>query len=996
MTFFNILVNGAQLTPPNVAASDISYFIEAENELMPGTGMGYYQMIGNINADGTTPAENIDKSTSYIDVVYGITIGIDFDDFGGTQDISPTAFSLRATFKYRAPNGVEYTTTKTFAKNGWSYNNVEEIDFDVPTVAPAVFAMTAPDTAYCVGQETTVPITYENGTVSSASVANVIPTPATGSVTMAGDYSFTASANVPAGVYKVCLAASDGTNSALDTATLTVKAPPTFPTLPILTDACEGATVDITGGLTAPSGLTYSYLDASGAVVPSPTTYTPASDGEFSFSIVVDSTGGCSDTTGTYTLTVNPKPDAPTLAAQQDCETVNLYDAVTVVAGNTYEYRLSTNSTYAALTDPTNITTKGATTYYVRAVSGDACSSDSSSVDVTIYGLPTLPSVSNLPAVCEGATVDITGGLTAPSGLTYSYLDASGTPVSSPTTYTPASAGTYSFRIAVDSTATGCKDTTSTYTLTVNPKPDAPSLAKTTLTDCETVNLYTALDVSETGNYQYRISTGSYATLNNPTNITTAGTTNYYIREVSNGCYSDSVEVEVKVNTLPVFTALANGNNPESITEGQSITLTVGSASSDSIKYVWSAIGAAPTPSVTTPQYAPASSGLSSNLTEASYRYVATGTDTTGCVSSDTVAITVGAPVPNPTLAMVTGDTICLGGELNLVATYANLKAATQYKLKWDIDGDLTGLSLALETVSGSDGSVTLDVSAAGLGVGEYTVTAELLQSDGVTSLNPVAQATYKVKVNDLPAAPTLATSTLTACESVDLYSALTPVGGIAYKYKKDGDVNYTALTSPTNVKVTDTYYIWAVNTAGCMSADSAEVGVTIYGLPTLPTVSNLPAVCEGVTVDISATQSASLNYVYLDVTSGTPVVVGTPEAYTPASAGTYSFRIAVDSAATSCKDTTVVYTLTVNPKPSTPTVDAEIDGCVSVNLYSALTPVGGKTYQYRISTGSYTTLNNPTNITTAGTTTYYIREVSNGCYSDSVEVEVKVNTLPV
>ncbi|GAB3303151.1 T9SS type A sorting domain-containing protein [Hymenobacter tenuis] len=133
------------------------------------------------------------------------------------------------------------------------------------------------------------------------------------------------------------------------------------------------------------------------------------------------SNAACASATASRSLTINPLPTLTTkpLAA---CEgsTVNLNSGVTSYTGTLSFYTDAARTTL--VTDPTQAAL-GAT-YYVKAVSADACESYATIV-VTKNALPKL--TTKPLSACAGFTVDLNEGVTEYTGTLYFYTNAART-----------------------------------------------------------------------------------------------------------------------------------------------------------------------------------------------------------------------------------------------------------------------------------------------------------------------------------------------------------------------------------------------------------------------------------------------------------------------------------------------------------------------------------------------------------------------------------------
>jgi gliding motility-associated-like protein len=340
-------------------------------------------------------------------------------------------------------------------------------------------------------------------------------------------------------------------------------------------DPITNITVNVTG--TGPWTINYtldgSAQTASGSSSPISLGNTP---GVYVLTGVQDAL--CSNTaSGTQTITVNPTP-VITLTPT-DPATCNGSDGSILVSGTgtgnvIWSGTSSSNANGVSLNYTISNLTAG--TYDVYFVDG-ATGCQSATVSTTLLNAngPTL-TVSNPPAVCSPATVDLTASASTDIGTISYYTDPTYTTlVSDPTAV---GAGTY--YVVADNA--GCTDE-GTITVVVNPTPVAdPSTTTPVLCAGETVVL-NATSVTG-GTYSWSGPNSFVSTTQDPqiTNATTAASGTYTLTVTANGCTSAPATVDVLVNPIPVATA---GTTTPSVCVGADIALT-GNATSGT--YSWS------------------------------------------------------------------------------------------------------------------------------------------------------------------------------------------------------------------------------------------------------------------------------------------------------------------------------------------------------------------------------------------------------------------------
>ncbi|WP_438972235.1 LamG-like jellyroll fold domain-containing protein, partial [Polaribacter sp.] len=205
-----------------------------------------------------------------------------------------------------------------------------------------------------------------------------------------------------------------------------------------------------------------------------------------------------------------------------------------------------------------------------------------------------------------------------------------------------------------------------------------------------------------------------------------------------------------------------------------------------------------------------------------------------------------------------------------------------------------------------------------------------------------------------------------------------------------DASGNITANAEGTAV-ITYTY------TYNSCSYESTKT-VTVNALPSLPTVSDI-SYCEGETASALTATAATGHTLqwYTAATGGT--ASATAPTPTTTSAGTTTYYVSQVNDTTGCESDRASITVTVNALPSLPTV-SDVSYCEGETA-SALTATAatGHTLQwYTAATGGTSQTSITPSTTSAGTTSYYVSQVNDttGCESDRATITVTVNELPV
>jgi len=263
----------------------------------------------------------------------------------------------------------------------------------------------------------------------------------------------------------------------------------------------------------------------------------------------------------------------------------------------------------------------------IYGVNGGCVSASRTPVTVTVNPSPTVAVAGGTAAICAGSSVT----LTASGATSYSWSNGALTSTIAPT---PTTSTSYT----VIGTSAGCS-TSVVKNVTVNPIPTVAVSGSTLICGTGT-NILTA-----SGANTYSWSTGA---LTASISASPSVTTNYTVigtNTLGNCTSTQTLALVVSTNpTVAVAGAVV-------ICNGQTTTLTASGAST----YSWN--NGAVTAAV----------ALSPTATTA---YTVVGTNTAGCAGANMQTITVN---PSPTVSVVGGQTICLGGQTaSLSASGAN------------------------------------------------------------------------------------------------------------------------------------------------------------------------------------------------------------------------------------------------------------------------------------------------------------------------------------
>jgi hypothetical protein len=375
------------------------------------------------------------------------------------------------------------------------------------------------------------------------------------------------------------------------------------------------------------------------------------------------------------------------------------------------------------------------------------------------------------------------------------------------------------------------------------------------------------------------------------------------------GCkYTDSATITV--HALPTVTAAAKPS--AKICTGDYISLHGAGAST----YSWSNAVSDGSP------FVPTTGGM----------YSVTGTDTNGCVNTDSISITVNS-LPVVSASVSPSAVICSGTPVTLTGS-----GAASYS--WS-------------------GSVTDGVNFIPSSGNTYIVTGT--DSNGCSSTDSI-----QITVNPLPAISINASPTSAVCKGDTV--VLTGKGGLTYAWS--GGISNAVPFIPAASGI---YLVEGTDSNGCVNRDSIIItlNVTSVGISVVPSA----AVCTGTPVTLIATGATSYSW-----KSG--ILNGIP--FTPLQTAEY---IVTGTDTNGCSDTAFIK-LIVHPLPGVSvTVDPAATICRGTEV--TLSATGAVTYSW---TGNVT---NSVPFAPSATNTYFVTGTdSNGC-TDTSSVMVTVNLQP-
>lgn len=648
---------------------------------------------------------------------------------------------------------------------------------------------------------------------------------------------------------------------------------------------CSG-TVDITAaavtsGSTNTGTLTY-WTDLSATTSLS----NPNAIGTAGTYYIQATNNGCTDiaaVTVSFASTANLIITNPVAVCSPN--TVDL-TAASVTSGSTGVGTLSYWTNLAAtnpLSNPNAVATSG--TYYIQTVSGGC--SDIEPVVVTVNASPNLI-ITNPAAVCQPNTVDVTAasvtsGSTGAGTLTY-WTDIDATvSLSNPDVVN--AGGTY----YIQSTAGSCSDIEA-VTVTINTTPVLTITTPVAVCSPNTIDLTDpAVTAGSTGGgtLSYWTNAGATTILSNPNAVATSGT--YYIQS-ANGACTDIEPVTITVNVTPNLTIT---NPPAACTPNMvdltASSVTAGSTGGGSLTY-WT--DASATIALT-----------GENAVSASGTYYIQASSA-GCTDIAPVTVTINT---TPSLVITDPAAVCSPNTVDLTSA-----AVTA--------GSTGGGTLTYWTNAGATTSLTTPSSVTTSGT--YYIQAN---NSGCIDIAPVIvtiNAQPQLVITDPAAVCSPLTVDITAA---GVTSGSTNAGSLTYWT----DASATnALSSPTSVSATGTYYIQAVSN-GC--TDIAPVVATINPLPPAPPAGTDATYCSTWEFALMAASGSGGTYTWYSDAALTNVLETGPTLAPSNVIGTTSYY--VTETLLGCEGPASVVVITVN-------------NC-EITVPTAFTPDGDGTNEY-------------------------------------------------
>ena len=771
----------------------------------------------------------------------------------------------------------------------------------------------------------------------------------------------------------------------------------------------------------------YSFYSNSSLTIPITTgvngsTYTPntSTPGSYSFWVVASNFNGCNTQALQTNYTIIAAPSNLTTSGNT---TICQGDQVSITpsATNATSYEWAEDAAFNIPVNPSNIngnkleftpTNFGATNYYVRAVNANGCKSASNLVTITTNETPQNVTVTNQNIqVCQGDTISFVVGTSSSGSINYQFWsNASGTiPITSGVngnTYTVNTSAivpnTYSFWVTA--TKGNCKTQPLLVNYVVLVKPTNLTITGA-LSVCQGEQI--SIDPVALNATSYQWSTDFNFTVPvNPSNIVgnklefianNIGITNYYVRGVNaNGCTTTPMLISVTVKQSAIN--LSVNNNNAIVCQNNPISFTA--VATNATNYAFYS-NASLTTNITT--------GVAGNVytpsttTNGNFSFWVLATNTNGC-NSQAVQIDYQV-IPNALNLTTSGNTtICQGQLVSITPSATN---AADYL--WAYDANFVSLVEDTKIVGNK-----LEYTAASIGTTNYYVKAI-----NWNNCETVPQL-VTITINEAPQNLSVTNSGASVCKGdTILFSAgATSTGTISYNYWSNATAttaissgvsgaNYTINTSSI---APGTYSFWVTANVGTCRTSPVLVTYTVKVQPTNLITSGNLSYCTGNTVLITPSALNATSYAWsYDPNFNNLVEASKIDANgrlnflaTTAVASQIYYVKALNS--NGCSSTVNSVTIVINQSPMNLSVinnDTIVCQNSVVNFTAGANNATGYLFYadqgltFPITTGVSGNTYTPSTAVTGNFMFYVVASNTNGCNSNSVQVNYQVTPAP-
>ncbi|WP_276132228.1 PKD-like domain-containing protein [Polluticoccus soli] len=733
--------------------------------------------------------------------------------------------------------------------------------------------------------------------------------------------------------------------------TITVNPIPTVSTVSNQT-VCNGSSTTTVAFGGVVSGTTFNWTNNQASIGLAAngsgdiSSFTAANSGTSPVTATITVTpvrAGCTGTSTSFAITVNPAPTVNVVANQAVCNgapttAVNFSGAVN---GTTFSWTNSTTSIGLSANGTGNIASfnaVNATSAPVTATitvtpSANTCTGTASTFTITANPTPSVNTVSN-QTVCNGAsttTINFSGSPV--SGTSYNWtnsltsigLAASGTGNIASFTATNTGTAPVVATITVTPIANGCAGTPKVVTITVNPTPTANAVSNQTVCNGASTtavnfggsvsgstfnwtNNSTLIGLPASGN-------GNIAPFNAINNSNAPVTATITVTPTANACVGVIRTFTITVNPTPTVNTVSN----QTLCNGASTATVSFNSSVAGTSYSWtnnaSSIGLASS------GVGDISSFVAANASNAPTTATVTVTPSAnGCIGTTGLfTITVN---PTPAMAAVTNQTLCGGSNTTAIS----------------FTGPVSG-----STFNWTNSNTSIGLAASGTGnIPSFTsINSGAVPQVAVVTVGPSANgcigtaSTFIITVNPIPVLASTQTPPAICNNTQFNYAPGSATPGTSFGWSRAavpgisnaassgfGSISEQLVnTTPNPIVVT---YLFVLTANSCTNTQNVTVTVN----PTPKLTSQLNHVICGdnpfVYTPISLTSGTAYMWSRASVAGITPVTGngtgGINEILTNVTSSALTVTYAYVLAANGCTNNENV-TLTVNPRPHIPVI---------------------------------------------------------------------------
>ncbi len=579
-------------------------------------------------------------------------------------------------------------------------------------------------------------------------------------------------------------------------------------------------------------------------------------------------------------------------------------------------------------------------------------------ISMQIPAAPPLPNANNNSPLCSGATLRLTAD-TIP-GATYYWTGPNGftSTLQNPTINNAnlAIVGTYMVTAIIGQ----CSSAVATTNVSIITTPTASSNSPR----CEGQSLNLSVTAITGASYSWTGPNGFTSTLQNPfiTSTTMADSGTYYVSVSVAGCgLLGPFAASGTVNRIPA-TPTVTGNSPLCV--GDNLNLT--SSSFIGGTYYWSGPNgfSSVQQNPTRPNMQPSFAGT--------YSVSIANNNCQSLPASVTIIVN---NVPTAPTASNNGP-LCVGQALSLSAT------------------SIAGASYSWSGPNGFTSSLQnpIRTSLSLLDAGNYSVIATV---NGCASL----ANTTNVAITTLTPTP-VATTNGPLCPGQNLQLSASNILNASYSWTGPNSFTSTQQNPFINGVSTLNAGIYSVTatTAGCGASLQGNVSLAVNSLPASPIVGNNGPVCEGQSINLTASTISGATYNWsgpngFSSNDQNPIITNA----TSSKSGQYSVYVSVSGCGVSSTSNTQVITHVV---PVAPLASSGGAACIgdSIKLFATATSVGpNATYTWSGPNNFYTVFKDPfiVNANSLNAGFYNVFVTDSGCASPAASTFVGIKTIP-